>query len=693
MKTGVIGAGAISEIYLKNMIEKHENLQVLGVAARRRESAEKRAAQFGIKAYTVDGLLADPEIEMVVNLTPVEVHYDVIRRALEAGKHVYTEKTMTNDLEKARELAALADEKGLYLGSAPDTFLGRALQAARSAIDGGLLGEVHSFAVSANRNNDVLLSLFPFLRQPGTGVLLDYGVYYVTALASLFGPAARVAGITGAPYKSRKNIMPGPDFGKSMDTPNESQVSAVLQMKNGVAGTLHIDAESCLNDQAYFAVYGTKGILYLADPNQFGGKVSFLPNAVDPEKPAKPVTLWAFTPYGGNDRGAGPAEMARAIMERRPCRASKEMAVHVQETLQAVLTSGKEGRFVEIASTFERPAPLPQRKPPVTNIGHIALQMKNEAQMLRFYTQTLGMKPLFTLTARDLADTVKARQGENEQTAALEADGLDRPWIQYMKISDRQFLELFFHLGNPCGGLNPRAEYYGFQKVNYEVEDIAALRRRLLDAGVALKEDVHVTADGSKELAVLDPDGNEIQFTEYGENTVLPLAEAPVQGQCSPFRRTTQAALQIRDEINMKNFYCRGLGLREAFTLTCGDLADALERSGGAEAETLAGLRLMAERPWITYIEIAPRQYLEFLHCPGQEKKEPPDPRQFCGYQHICLEVRDIREAWEAVAANGITPDTEIALGCEGAYQFWLTDPDGNRLEMMAYTAEAKQLR
>lgn len=692
MKVGVIGAGAISEIYLKNMIGKFDALQVVGVAARHRENAEKRAAQFGIRAYTVEELLADGEIEMVVNLTPVGAHYDIIRRALLAGKHVYTEKTITDDPAKTRELLELAEEKGLYLGSAPDTFLGSALQAARAAIDGGALGEVHSFAISANRDNNILLSLFAFLREPGAGVLLDYGVYYVTALVSLLGPVARVGGIVGAPYRTHRNILPGPDFGKMMDTPNESQASAVLQLRSGVTGTLHMDNDSVMHDQAFFAIYGTKGILYLPDPNQFGGEVRLLPRETAPGRPAEPVVLWQFTPYGDNDRGLGPAEMAEAIAAGRRNRASKEMAAHVQEVLEAVLAGGSEGRFVDVRSSFERPEALKQKAVPVANIGHITFQMKDPEKMIRFYAETLGMQPLFTLTVSDLAATIRAQGGDAEYLRpVLEAEP-EKPWIQYMKLSERQYLELFYELGGPLRGLGDRKDLYGFQKVNYEVESVEDMRGRLLAAGAVIKTDVHVTADGSRELAALDPDGNEIQFTEYGRNSVIPLAEAARGEGGSPCLRTTQVAFQVRDGVNMRNFYCRGLGLKLAFTLTCGALADGLERAGGADEAALSGLRARGDEPCIDYIEVAPRQYIEFFYCAGEEKRDAGKLGQYYGYQHICLETSDIHRAWDAVVANGLRPDKKIVLGCDGAYQFWLTDPDGNRLELMEYTPEAKHL-
>ncbi len=372
MNVGVIGAGIISEIYLHNMINLFPNLNVIAIAAKHLERAQKRAAQFGIRACTVEALLADPDIEMVVNLTPVGAHYDLIRQALLAGKHVYTEKTITLSVEKAQELIALADEKGLYLGSAPDTFLGSALQAARQAIDSGMLGEVHSFAISAHRNNSLLLCMYPFLQEPGAGVLLDFCVYYTTALCSLFGPAAQVGGIIGAPYKTHSNILPGPDFGKPVPSPNESQVSAILRMRNGVIGTFHLDSESNTFGEPYFTIYGTKGILRLPDPDCFGGKVLFFPNSTEAEQ--KPVELPQATPYSGNSRGVGPAEMAQAIAEHRPNRASKEMALHSLEILTALLKAGESGAFIPIHSEFRQPAPLPQIDPEMlsTEIGSAA---------------------------------------------------------------------------------------------------------------------------------------------------------------------------------------------------------------------------------------------------------------------------------------------------------------------------------
>ena len=360
MNVGVIGSGAISDIYLKNMIEKYPNLTVKAVASKHIENARKKAEKYGIQACTVEELLGNPEIGMAVVLTPVGTHYELIRQALLAGKHVYTEKTISDSVEKARELLTLANERGLMLGSAPDTFLGAAWQKARELLDGGAIGEVQSFALSANRCNDILLNWFRFLREPGCGLLYDYGVYYLTCLCNLLGAVNRVIGICRNPYPNRRNPVPdAPDYGAEFVFPNESQVSAILELESGVTGTLHMNAESLMSDQAFFAIYGTKGILYLTDPNGFGGTVRIAVNNEKITLPPGPEKVTTYETSDENLRGIGPSDLAEAIEKGTGNRASKEMAFHVLEVLNGILKSSEAGgEPVKIASTAERPAPL-----------------------------------------------------------------------------------------------------------------------------------------------------------------------------------------------------------------------------------------------------------------------------------------------------------------------------------------------
>ena len=359
VRVGVVGSGIISRIYLENMTRRFEILEVGGVCSAHFENAKRRADEFGLPAMTFEEMLSDPDIDMVVNLTPAPAHESIIRRALEVGKHVYTEKVMTTSHESARALADLAAQKGLWLGSAPDTFLGAAVQTARRAIDDGLIGEVTSFAFAANRDNSFLTSFFRFLNMPFGGVGYDYAVYYLTALCALLGPVAKVAAAVRAPWPTHKDINPNSQtFGQMIDTPNESEVSAVLTLASGVSGTAHVNADSVIDDMHFFAIYGTKGILYLPDPNGFGGEVRLQPNWAHDGAPAPVRVLECPFGYRDNSRGVGPAEMAWSIREGRPARASADMACHVLEVIDAIIESGRTEAFVKVNSRFDRPRPL-----------------------------------------------------------------------------------------------------------------------------------------------------------------------------------------------------------------------------------------------------------------------------------------------------------------------------------------------
>lgn len=356
MRTAVVGCGAISDIYLTNMIQHFSNLEVVACCANHLEHAQKKAEKYGIEARTYEAILADASIELVVVLTPAPTHEALIRQALQAGKHVYTEKTMTLSTESAGNLIALAKEKGLYLGAAPDTFLGAALQTARKAIDDGLIGEVTSFEACANRDLDLLAGMFSFLRMEGGGICYDFGVYYLTALVSLFGPVDSLAASVRNLAERRVNTArESAGFATEFSYSNESQVFTILHMANGVTGTFSVNGDSAINDQAVFMIYGKKGILKLTDPNCFGGDVLYIPAAKGFDEEITPKVLDYGFSYGENSRGLGPAEMAAAIREGRAARADAQMAYHVLDVIGQIMRSSEERRFVNIESTCCRP--------------------------------------------------------------------------------------------------------------------------------------------------------------------------------------------------------------------------------------------------------------------------------------------------------------------------------------------------
>lgn len=341
--TAIIGSGSISRIYLQNLTAMFSNIKVKSCCAQHIESAQKRAAQFGIQASTVEDILADPEIDMVVILTPAPSHYELIKKALLAGKHVYTEKVLSLTVKEAKELCDLADEKGLYLGSAPDTFMGAAWQKCAQVVKENTLGTVTGFDVYVNRDMDQITSEYPFVCLPGGGVLYDFGVYHLTALTYLLGRVKEVCSIVENNKPIRVGKVEGTAaFGKEYAFPNEAQVTAILRMESGVVGTLTINGESIPDDLLHFRIYGEKGVLELPDPNRFGGPIRV--HRADCSWEEVPNDL----PFSENSRGIGPYEMAQAMEEARRNAANKEQALHVLAVMEAIMESSKTGRFVSV---------------------------------------------------------------------------------------------------------------------------------------------------------------------------------------------------------------------------------------------------------------------------------------------------------------------------------------------------------
>lgn len=339
----------------------------------------------------------------------------------------------------------------------------------------------------------------------------------------------------------------------------------------------------------------------------------------------------------------------------------------------------------------------------ITNIGHTSFNARNMQAMIHFYGDIIGMEPLFTTTYGELAVSFKRRIGDNPTQAQLdhlhsyEARGKE-VMIQYLKLADRQYLELFYDDGSGREAFGDRNEYYGYFKKNFEVDDINEIKARLVESGVTIYRNVHKTVDGSLELAVHDPDGNEVQFTQYCENARKKLGMLPLtpraQDNTSLARYTTQVAYHVRANAEMKQFYCEGLGLKNVATTTYSQLVESLQQNEAAMKNTqlIKKLKRFENLPWLDFIEVAPHQYLELFYDYDDSKKERRELTKFYGYQHLCLEVEDIHQAWDAVIANGIIPDTPINLGGDKSWQFWIVDPDGNRTELMQYSDDSKQL-
>ena len=354
IRTAVIGCGAISDIYLTNLKNMFLVIDLAGCCDLDIAKRDAAAAKHGIAALTMDEILADPSIELVVNLTAPQAHFSVIRQLLEGGKHVYTEKVLSTELDEARELVRLADERGLYLGAAPDTFLGCAVQTARLAVEQGMIGRVTSCVAQNGRDYYLMGQRVPFILQKGGDMGFDVGIYYITALISILGPVTAVNGFLKYPQEKRVYDQPAsPRFGQEYTVESETILAGTLRFANGAIGSVQFNSECIFPEQPVVMLCGTEGVLYLADPNNFGGTVYYRAKGSD-ERVALPPAFG----YDENSRGLGVAEMAWAMLNERTPRANKEMAYHALEILHGIAISSASGQNYHLKSDFQKTPPL-----------------------------------------------------------------------------------------------------------------------------------------------------------------------------------------------------------------------------------------------------------------------------------------------------------------------------------------------
>ena len=361
-KIGFVGVGNISGIYLKNITHRFENLEVIGVCDLVREKAERAVAEYGVKLYEdMYELFADPEVDIVLNITRPHEHYAVTKAALEAGKPVYCEKPLAATLEEGRELAALAAAKNLYLGGAPDTFLGAGIQGCRRMIEEGLIGKPVGFAAHMICHGHETWHPDPeFYYKHGGGPMMDMGPYYVTALVNLLGPVQSVMGMTKITYPTRL-ITSQPLDGTVIEVDIPTHYTGLLRFASGATGTIvtTFDAYSMpgLNP---IEIYGEKGNLTVPDPNNFGGEIQVKlgeensPGAAQALGNGKLVPIDSpYADYAENSRALGLSDMAQAMRDGRKARAGVEQTLHVLEVLTAFQRSSESGREVTIESGYE----------------------------------------------------------------------------------------------------------------------------------------------------------------------------------------------------------------------------------------------------------------------------------------------------------------------------------------------------
>jgi len=396
IKVGVVGCGGICKgTYMDNMINKFSVIDVVACADLIDSRAQYMVDKYGIKKMTVDEMLNDPEIEVIVNLTYPESHFEISSKAMKHGKHVYCEKMMAPTFEEAKELARLAEENGVLFTTAPDTFLGSWEQSARKHLDDGIIGKpvtIHAQVTGHYEPETPFFDTAPkhffFPLHYGGGFPFDFGGYYIHQMVNMLGSIKRVTGFGGNLNPVRKYTNPKhPKYGETFEVNTPTTMLAALEFENGVLGTFHLSSDS--SSSRSFVITGTEGTLHLGDPNSFSSEISVTRRGVAPtlEKivpgqtpasasangaanvdndvqqlgeacPAQTVTLPIYHGYSSSSRGIGLADMCYAIINGRRPRCHYDIGLHAIEVIHAIEESCRTGKTYEMTTRCDRPAPL-----------------------------------------------------------------------------------------------------------------------------------------------------------------------------------------------------------------------------------------------------------------------------------------------------------------------------------------------
>lgn len=358
-RVGVVGCGNVSGIYLANLARMFDTVEVTAVADPLPERAQAAAAEHGMaRACSVEELLADPGIEIVLNLTVPLAHAEITLEAIAAGKHVYTEKPMAVSLRDGERILALARKKGVRVGTAPDTFLGSGIQTSIRLLDEGAIGmPVAATAFMTCHGPEGWHPDPDFFYGQGGGPVFDMGPYYFTALVALLGPALRVCGSVKRTFPHR-TVGSGPKEGESIDVQVPTHAAGTIDFAVGAVATFVMSFDVWHAELPHLEIYGSEGSMSVPDPNTFGGPVR-IRGSMDAEWHDVPVPPL----YAENSRGLGLSEMVHAMRENRPHRASGALGLHVLEIMHAVHEASSSERYATLRFPVPRPEPFPADAP------------------------------------------------------------------------------------------------------------------------------------------------------------------------------------------------------------------------------------------------------------------------------------------------------------------------------------------
>ncbi|WP_028278973.1 Gfo/Idh/MocA family oxidoreductase [Arthrobacter sp. H5] len=355
LNIGIIGCGAIIAQYLKTFPQL-ESVNLVAVADLDPLRAQAVAdSQPGVRALSVDELLAGVDVDAVLNLTIPAAHAEVALRAIDAGKHVYGEKPLAATTEEAKQVLEAARAAGVRVGCAPDTVLGTGIQTARKAIDDGLIGvPISATATMVTPGHERWHPNPDFYYVPGGGPLLDMGPYYVTALVTLLGPVVSVIGVASHTRTSR-TVGSGPRAGESVPVTTDTHVTGVLVHQSGALSTLVMSFDAVGTRSPNIEIHGENASLIVPDPNVFAGDVEICTLA---ERDAGWKVLPVSAGYRDAGRGYGLADMADTPAGEQH-RANGDLAYHVLEVMESLLRSAASGVSVPVESRAARPSPVP----------------------------------------------------------------------------------------------------------------------------------------------------------------------------------------------------------------------------------------------------------------------------------------------------------------------------------------------
>ena len=364
LRIGVVGCGNISDIYLRNA-PRFPSLSYVAVCDLNPAAAAAKSAVYGIPHCTPAEMMARDDVDAILNLTVPAVHAEVSLQAIAAGKHVYSEKPLATSVEDGARVLAAADARGVRVGVAPDTFLGAGIQKALELIQGGATGRITGgIATFLSPGMEDWHPNPGFFFRDGAGPAMDMGPYYITALLNLLGPVRRLQA-TGAIAKPERIVTAeGPMTGQAVKVETFTTLNALLSFESGAEIVLMTSWDVPLHTLPHIELYGTEGTIRVPDPDSFGGQVELSTKAgtweassVDEAPLGIPNddSIWGFF---ANYRGVGLAEMAVAIQEGRPHRASGAMGLHALAIMRGIVESARSGKAVTIDQPFLMPAPL-----------------------------------------------------------------------------------------------------------------------------------------------------------------------------------------------------------------------------------------------------------------------------------------------------------------------------------------------